>query len=58
MVSGVLSFHFPSGIGMIFLYFCILLIGCLLYLAEALYYDYGGERTSFDSNETLSITEE
>ena len=41
-----------------FVYFCILLIGCLLYLGEALYYDYGGERTSFDPNETLSISEE
>ena len=47
-----------AGIVIVFLYFCILVIGCLLYLGEALFYDYGGERTSFDSNETLSITEE
>ena len=40
------------------MYVFILVIGCLLYLGEALEYDYGGERTSLDPNQTLSGVEE
>ena len=36
------------------MYVFVLVIGCLLYLGEALTYDYGGERTNFDPNKTLS----
>lgn len=37
---------------MITLYIFILLAGCVLYVSEALYYDYGGERSSFEPNKT------
>ena len=40
------------------MYVFVLVIGCLLYLGEALTYDYGGERTSFVVNGTLSVVDE